>query len=179
MGPASSRQPKIFRVFLAIAIFGGLGIGVFLVLLKSWTTTQESGPQEAGLEIERLLEEMEDSRPYLVMSKGGEMVANRQLESDDAAPVQALCFMVWNPKREGWVQINYPYWFVRMKMRSELSVTLLHAIVKEDWSHLLVDIQIADFERRGPGLILHEKRPNGREILVWNSGVLGNRKSED
>ena len=170
MGQPSSTQSRIFRILIAIAIFGALGIGVFLMLLKSWTTMRDDEQGHAQIEIARLLEEMEDSRPYLVENEEGEVLANRQLESDDAAPVQALCLVVWNPNRERWVRTNFPYWFVRMKMRNGLSVTLLHVAAKEDWSHLLIDTHIADLERRGPGLILHEKRPDGREILVWNSG---------
>lgn len=134
---------------------------------------------QAEMEISRILEEMEDSRPYLVENEEGEVAPNRLLESDNPAPVNSLCLVVWNPKKERWVRTNFPYWFVRMKMRQGLSVTLLHAAAKEDWNHLLIDTSISDLERRGPGLILHEKRPDGREILVWNASSVGNRKKSE
>lgn len=179
MGQPSFTQSKIFRVLITIAVFGALGIGVFLLLLKSWTTTKTDTQSHAEIEIARILEEMEDARPYLVESKEGEVEPNRQLESDDVAQVNYLCLVIWNPTRERWVRTNFPYWFVRMKMRHGLSVTLLHAAAKEDWSHLLIDTSIDDMERRGPGLILHVKRPDGREILVWNELFVGNRKKSE
>jgi hypothetical protein len=176
MGQPSSAQTKIFRVLISSAILGAVGIGVFLLLLKSWTTMKTDTQSRAEIEIARILADMEDSRPYLVGTKEGEVAPNRQLESDIAAPVDSLCLVVWNPKRERWVRTNFPYWFVRMKMRHGHSVTLLHAAAKEDWSHLLIDTSIDDLERRGPGLILHVKRPDGREILVWNESFAGNLK---
>lgn len=169
MAVEKTARSRWLRILLVIAILGALGIGIFSVMLRNWTTMRSFGAEQAQVEIQQILERMPDARPYFSLREDGTLHQDATLQTEDAEDVASLSVVLWNPGKKRWLHTDFPYWFVRLKMRNGLPLGPLRAALEQDWSQLSLDMTLGNLEDRGPGLILHQVAEDGREVLIWNA----------
>ncbi|MHC4823247.1 MAG: hypothetical protein ACYTEP_04425 [Planctomycetota bacterium] len=162
---ARSRWP---RILLVIAVLGVMGIGIFAVMLRNWTVARSFGVEQAEVGIQEILDGLSDARPYLEILEDGTLHRNVDLETEDAADVASLSIVLWNPNWNRWIHTDFPYWFVRMKMRHGIPLGPIRNALDEDWAQIPRELRFEILERRGPGMILHQVADDGRQILIWN-----------
>ena len=169
MSRTKTSRSRIFRILLVIGVLGVMGIGVFALMLRSWTVVRDIDTAQAEAELQQILDHLVDDRPYFEAGEDSALLVHRELETEDAAAVESLNLVSWNPNRNRWIRTEIPFWFVRMKTRHGIALGPLQAAMAEDWSHFSLDVAEGDLERRGPGLILHLRQSNGRQFLMWNA----------
>lgn len=164
------RSPKQ-RWLLVIAASALLGIGVFSLMLRNWTTLESFDATTAAQRMEALVQGMEDARPYLTMGESGALTAHPEVLPETPGEIAALAVVAWNPERKRWIRTDFPFWFVRMKMRGGITVGLLHAALAEDWDHVQLKLDAEDLAARGPGLLFDLQEEDGRRFLLWNTAA--------
>ena len=173
MNQKKSKSHRVVRVILILALLGAIGFGVFAVMLRNWTVVRGLDEAQAGVRIQKILEGLQDTRPYFEADESGRLVVRLDLESNDAKPVASLNVVVWQPGKNRWVRTDFPMWFVRAKTHNGVMLGPLRAVLAEDWGELSLEVSDAKIHRRGPGLVMHLIHPNGRQILLWNEPPAG------
>ena len=172
MAAAKTARSRWLRTLLAISILGAIGVGIFSVMLHNWTVIRSFGEDQAQVEVRRILERMPDTRPYFALKEDGSLHQDLSLLTEDAEDVASLSVVLWNPGRKRWLHTDFPYWFVRLKMRNGLPLGPVRAALEQDWSQFSLDMTLGNLEDRGPGLILHQVAEDGRQILIWNAPAI-------
>jgi hypothetical protein len=92
---------------------------------------------------------------------------HRELESPSPVPLRTLHLVAWDPGHERLLRIDFPFWFVRLKMSRVLNLGTFTSALAHDWQSLDLKVAEEDLERRGPGLILDITSPDGALLLLW------------
>lgn len=165
--PAKRWKLHLRRALIALAIAALLGVSVFGVLLTSWTELREVPAAEAQPAIEEVLGAVAEQRAYIFITPDGDVEVRRELELPEPADLRTLHVVGWEPRHERLADVAFPMWFVRMKMSSGLDFGTLASFIAGDWENLDLSISLEDLERRGPGLILDLRRPDGARLVLW------------
>jgi hypothetical protein len=64
--------------------------------------------------------------------------------------------------------VAFPFWFVRVKMSATFNLGTLTSALARDWGHLDLRVSVQDLEKRGPGIILDHRLPDGKRLLLWS-----------
>lgn len=172
MASEKTARPRWLRIVLVIALLGAMGIGVFSLMLRNWTVVRSFGEDQAQVEIQRILGGLPDTRPYFTVLEDDSLHQDVSLHREDAEDVASLGVVLWNPAKKRWLHTDFPYWFVRLKMRNGIPLGPVRAALEQDWSQFSLDMTLGNLEDRGPGLILHQVAEDGRQILIWNAPAI-------
>ena len=105
--------------------------------------------------------------PYLTVSPSREVRVHRELEGPKPVPLQTLHLVAWDPGHERLLRIDFPFWFVRLKMSRALNLGTFTSALAQDWQSLDLKVAEDDLQRRGPGLILDIASADGALLLLW------------
>jgi hypothetical protein len=75
--------------------------------------------------------------------------------------------VAWDPGHERLLRIDFPFWFVRLKMSRALNLGTFTSVLAQDWQTLDLKVAEDDLQRRGPGLILDIASADGALLLLW------------
>lgn len=152
---------------VAILAAAALGIGASALMLSLWSDLRPASAEEAERAFDAAVAEAGGGPAYLEVSGGGEVLVRRDLERPRPASLRTLHLLAWEPGRARLLRIDFPFWFVRMKMSDTLNLGTLTAALARDWDSLDLSVAERDLERRGPGLVLDQRRPDGARLLLW------------
>jgi hypothetical protein len=142
-------------------------IGMSAYFMSQWTALESMGPGQAAAEFDRVRAAAGGGGPYVEVTAGGEVVVHREMEGTDRVSLTALHLMAWDSESGHLVRINFPYWFVRLKMSKHLNLGTMTSTLAGDWSQIDLRISERELELRGPGLVLDEATPGGARLLLW------------
>jgi len=142
-------------------------IGGSAYFMSKWTALESMGSGQAAAEFDRIRAAAGGGDPYVEVSAGGEVVVHREMEGTARVPLTALHLMAWDPKRGRLVRVDFPYWFVRLKMSKHLNLGTMTSTLAGDWQHIDLRISERELELRGPGLVLDEATTGGARLLLW------------
>lgn len=163
--PAKRSWPARLAIgFLVFALTMGV---VAWTVLSSWTTTRSASVEEARAAFDVALAGTPDGPPYLEITPAGEVLVHRELEHAESVELQALHLLAFEPDRERLTQVDFPFWFVRLKLNRTVGLGTLVAGLIRDWENLDLGIDEDDIERRGPARILDHARANGTRVVLW------------
>lgn len=152
---------------MGILIAGAAGLGLFGIMLSTWSEVETATGVDAEQAFNEALVEAGKSEPYLEISAEGTVQVHRELEGDAPVSLESLVVLAWEPDGERLVRIEFPYWFVRMKMTDSLNLGTLISVLAKDWRNLDLSVGEEELELRGPGLLLDHTRQDGARILLF------------
>lgn len=155
-----------------------LGLGIFAVfmfvssmlVLSHWSEVRRATPQEAAREFAERLAQAGGGTAYLQVAEDGSVRVQRDQEGDAPASLRALHVLAWEPDGGRLVHVDFPFWFVRMKLSDSLNLGTFTTFLAGDWGNLDLSVTEEDLELRGPGLVLDQTRADGARILLWTEG---------
>ena len=154
-------------------VAGFLGFLVISIALSTYTMIRWSELESANAsEAESAFAEARilagGEIPYLTISpKTHQVTVHRELEGPEPVSLKALHLLAWDPDHEQLLRIEFPYWWVRLKMSRALNLGTLTSVLARDWQNLDLRVAEEDLQRRGPGLILDVVSPEGARLLLW------------
>lgn len=157
----------ILRAGIVLLILAAAGIVVSTLMLASWSEVDTVDAADAAAAFARARAEAGDGTPYLSVDDDGVVRVQRDQERDERAELDALHLLAWEPESGRLVRVEFPYWFVRVKLSESLNLGTITTALAGDWSHLDLSVTEEDLERRGPALVLDEENVDGARILLW------------
>lgn len=160
---------RAWLLWLAVGFIGfAAGMAALSTMMMSrWTKLYETTSADAERRMSEARGALGEGPPYLEVGAAGEMVVRRELERAEPTDLRKLHLLGWDPAREQLVEIEFPWWFVRLKMSEHLNLGTLASALAGDWRHLDLKVTEDDLERLGPGLVLDHRRADGGRLLLW------------
>jgi hypothetical protein len=150
----------IFVVLVGAGLVGGL---VYVVSRQLHVQKMTAGSGQA--EFERVAATMKGQKPFIELPVDGEGEGrvHREMETREPGSISTLHMRVWVSDEKKLVQLDLPYWLVRLGGNKPLK---LHTT---DRAFEGVDLTVTpeEIERRGPGLLLDFTTREGHRVLVW------------
>jgi len=136
-------------------------------LLSTWSRLERADARGAEKAIRETLDALGSSPPLIEIAGDGTVRVHREMESPAPAPLRTLHLLAWDPGSSRLLRVAFPFWFVRIKMSSRLDLGTLTTALAGDWGHMDLSVSEEDLRRRGPGLVLDERRGDGARLLLW------------
>ena len=136
-------------------------------ILSSWSDLRSATPTEADQAFVDALRTAGGGPAYMEFGADGGVVVRRDLEQAERAALETLHVVAWDPAKGWLLDVDFPYWFVRMKMSKTFNLGTLMALLARDWQGLDLEVSEENLEQRGPGLVLDHTLPDGRRVLLW------------
>lgn len=162
-----SKWRWLVPLLLGIGFLALCGIGFSSYLFSSWTEVRPLEYAEAMAEFDLARSRTGGGPSYLTISPEGSLELRTDLEGPEPVPIEILHLLAWSPDSEKLLQIEFPFWFVRVKMSDTVNLGTVTAALAQDWENLQLKVSVEELERRGPGLILDHRREDGARILLW------------
>jgi hypothetical protein len=151
----------VATVVLAIGIAISLG-----VVSQSSFRIGTAPRRDADDRFEAVRRRFPDRGPLLEITATGDhpgIVVHRERLPVSPAPVTTVRGLAWRAADESLMEVRLPFWFVRMKLAGGRAS--LGALLPAGWD--VVRVSSDDLGRRGPGLLLDERRRSGDRLLLW------------
>jgi hypothetical protein len=171
-GPAGrSRGPStLLRVAVGLALLALTMAVASWIRLASWRshdTATPAGARAAHDGARAAAGATGDAAPYLEITPAGEVVVHRAQEQDEPVTLATLHVLAWQPSAQRLVRVDFPWWFVRLKLSRTVGLGTMVAAVAGDWEGLDLGVSEDELERRGPALLLDHARADGARIVLW------------
>ena len=150
----------VFCVLALVAVVGGA-----FFYMSRHIETKSATPASAAREFEAVRSGFSGQKPLIELDRDGRFVranTDRPAPANAAIPDQ-LRILAFDPSDGRMVQVNVPFWLLRMKA-SNATIDLNGS--KMDLEDLRLTIH--DLERQGPSLIVDHQAPDGDRVLVWS-----------
>ena len=147
-------------VLALVAVVGGA-----FFFMSRHIDTKSATPAAAAREFEAVLAEFQGQKPLIELDRNGRFLranTDRPTPKNTAAPDQ-LRILAFDPTDGRIVQVNVPFWLLRMKAGN--------ATIDLNGSRMdLEDLRLTihDLERQGSALIVDYEAPDGDRVLVWS-----------
>jgi hypothetical protein len=154
----------LVAVLIVIVLLGAAAIGGAAYFVYSHIRQTPLEEAQAGDRFVQVRQRLSSREPLLSIDDRDEVVIRR---SEPGSPVklQTLRTMVYDPREGRIVELDIPFWLLRiMPSGGRLSFLNDNGInLDSERTRLTVE----DLERHGAGLILDHRDRNGAQILVW------------
>lgn len=106
------------------------------------------------------------THPYITVVRNGHGTAIVHHDVEPATPgrIKTVQGVAWDLVSGRRVSVSTPYWVFQA---SRWKAKALGSVVKPFDQQLGLDIELPDLSPLGPGLVLDQRYPDGRRMLVW------------
>ena len=167
MNAVAPSKSWVGRVIFGIGIFAVTMLGISWLFMSRWSAVTTVAPDEAAAAFAEARAQAGGGTPYVEISAEGSVSVHREQERDEAVELEALHMVAWEPHKNRMARIDFPYWFVRMKLNATINLGTMITALVGDWEHLDLRVSEDDLERRGPALVLDYTRTDGARVLLW------------
>jgi hypothetical protein len=146
---------------LGIIAMAGIGVYFFSQHIQTRTMT----PASASREFDQINARFKGQTPLIELDERGHYLrsnTDRQAASGAKTP-EALHVMAFEPHDGRVVQVNIPFWLLRLKMRGSTIDFNGNRMELED-----LKLTVEELERIGPSLVVDHRAPGGQRVLVWS-----------
>ncbi len=161
------RKRRVVPVVVAFLGFVVVMVGASAFFMFRWSSWERADFSEAEIAFAEARALSGGGTPYLTVSPDHEVQVHRELEGPAPVPLHALHLVAWDPGHERLLRVDYPFWFVRLKLSRAFNLGTLTSAFAQDWQHLDLKVAEDDLQRRGPGLILDVESTDGAHLLLW------------
>ena len=161
------RKRWVVPVVVAFLGFVVVMIGASAFFMSRWSSLQSTDTSGANLAFAEARDLAGGGTPYLTISSSQKVEVHRELEGSTPVPLHTLHVIAWDSGLGRLLRVDFPFWFVRLKMTSTLNLGTYTSALARDWENLELKVAEDDLERRGPGLILDIRTPDGDRLLLW------------
>lgn len=156
--------------FIAVAL---LGIGIATVMFAGWSDLTPANAENAKAIFADALAEAatagpDASTPYLSIDDAGSVQVRRELEGQSSTDLRTLHLLAWDPHRGKLLRVDFPYWFVKVKMNNSVNLGTMTTALSGDWDNLDLTVSTRELRSRGAGIVLDHTRQDGVRLLLWN-----------
>ncbi|HET9482152.1 MAG TPA: hypothetical protein VFP98_10380 [Candidatus Polarisedimenticolia bacterium] len=163
---STRRRRRAGTILFGLLSAAAAGLAVTWFMFSRWSDIRTAAQPEA----DRLFEEARAASgggpAYIRIDADGTVHVARELELEEPVDLRTLHLLAWEPARSNLVRIDFPFWFVRVKMTKSVNLGTLTSALAGDWERLDLSVSEEDLQRRGPGLILDHRRPDGSRVLI-------------
>lgn len=163
---ASTRKPWVRHLIIGFVVFALAGATAGFTFMSRWTDIRDALPPEAEAAFTAALVESGGGTPYIEIRSAGTAV-NRDQEGQEARGFSKLVVLGWSAAEQKIVRVEYPRWFVRLKISTAMNLGTMISAARGDLGQLDLSVNYHDLARRGPGLILDHRMGNGSRIMLW------------
>jgi hypothetical protein len=157
---------SIVVAILAVLVMGGVAIVAGSVyFVYSHVRQAPAEEMQAGDRFAQVREQMANQQPLLEISDRDELVVHSAAEAPPSGGrVNTLRAMVYDPREERIVDVDIPFWLLRIMPSGRFSFMNRSGI---DFDSDRIRVTVEDLEKRGPGLVLDHRDRRGARVLVW------------
>jgi len=155
----------LFTALLGVVVFIGLGLAV-VVLSQSSLDIRPTEGAAIDREFHGVRRRFPATQAYITVDRNARVVATVHHHVEPATPgrIKIVRGIAWDPASGRRVSVSTPYWVFQA---TRWKAKALGAVVKRFDQQLGLDIELPDLAPLGPGLVLDERYPDGRRVLVW------------
>ena len=155
------------RALLIIGLISFLMMGTFAGLLIHWSEIGSADEVAANTAFADALQLAGGGPAYLEIVDDDGLRVHHELEGKEPARLRGLHVLAWDARRERLARVDFPGWFVRVKMRTSIGIESFAEDAGLAWrgGH---PISAKDLALRGHGLVLDHHFENGGRLLVWS-----------
>jgi len=159
----------IVSVLAVIVMLGVAAVGGAAYWVYSHVRTETVAQETAGDSFSRARARFTGQQPLIEIRDRDQVVIHRSDEAPPAAAeipkLKTLHAMVYDPDEGRMVNIDVPFWLLRLAPSGGRFSFLNDNGVSFDSER--VRLTLEDLEKRGPGLILDQRDRRGSLVLVW------------
>ena len=158
---------SIVVAILAVLVMVGVAVvGGSVYFVYSHVRQAPAEEAQAGDRFAQAREKMANQQPLLEISDRDEVVVHRAAEApaSGGGTVETLRAMIYDPREGRVVDVDIPFWLLRIMPSGRFSFLDGHGI---DFNSDRVRVTVEDLETRGPGLVLDHRDRRGAQVLVW------------
>jgi hypothetical protein len=162
---SSSIVLRPLAAVLVAAMLIGLGLAV-LVLSQSSVDLRSSDAAAVDREFAAVQRRFADKPPYVTVVRDGRLATSVRHELEPGAParIETVKGIAWHPASGRRVSVSTPYWVFQA---TRWKAKALGAVVRPFHEQLGLEVELPDLAPLGPGLVLDERYPDGRRVIVW------------
>jgi len=162
---ARHRGLAFFTALLGVVVFIGLGLAV-LVLSQSSLDIRPTDGAAINREFDGVRRRFPATQAYITVDRNGRVAATVHHDVEPATPgrIKTVQGVAWDPASGRRVSVSTPYWVFQA---TRWKAKALGTVVKRFDQQLGLDVDLPDLAPLGPGLVLDERYPDGRRVLVW------------
>lgn len=164
----TARRPWLRPLVIGFVVFALAGATIGFTLMSRWSDVKDALPPEAQAAFDAALVESGGGPPYIEITATGTVV-HRDLEGRGPEGFDTLVVLGWSATRQKIVRVEYPRWFVQMKISWGPNLGTMIAAARGDWGQIDLSVQYADLVRLGPGLILDHSMESGSRVMLWTT----------
>jgi hypothetical protein len=156
-------------IWIIVGIFGTCvvmliaiaGAGIYFV--SSHVSSKQTTSVDAFQTFDTTKATFRDQRPLLEVDNGDRPRVTRPLSSFPTSTTrpEQLCVLAWDPEEERVVQVNLPFWLLKLGRR-KVDIANHRGFNLDN-----LDIDVHELERIGPVLLLDLRGQSGERVLVW------------
>jgi hypothetical protein len=162
--PPSRRRSRPLAV--GCALFIAIGTTVMFALFSRWSDVRDALPPEAEQAFSAARQEAGGGPAYIEIASEG-VVVNRDLEHAEPVGFAKLKVLAWSVSEQKLIRVEYPRWFVQMKISWGPNLGTMISALRGDLGHLDLSVKYRDLQRLGPGLVLDHTAQSGSRIMLW------------
>jgi hypothetical protein len=162
------KDRRLAIVAIALLSAATIGIGISAWLFAGWSRISNASKSEASAAFDAALRATASPDPYIVVDPAGGVQVRRELEASSRRELRTLHLLAFDPATGRVYRVDFPWWFVRLKLSGPLNLGSLVASATGDWAHLDIKVTEEDLERRGAGVVLDHEPARGGRILLWS-----------
>jgi hypothetical protein len=165
-----STTPRTWRAIAVAAVGGGVIAAVALAggmafMFFRHVRSHEMSIQTADARLAEARARFAGQHALLRIDAGGDAVLSGRPDAGGSpAPVAALRVLAYEPGRERMIDVNVPFWLLRLAPNGRVSFDSDSGL-KLDAERL--DLNVSALEALGPGLVLDHADAEGMKILIW------------
>ena len=161
-----NRRPWVRKFIIGFVVFALAMATLGFTLMSQWSDVRDALPPEAEAAFAAALEEAGGGPAYIVINNQGATV-NRDLESATPVGFSTLNVLAWSASEQKIIRMEYPRWFVQMKISWGPNLGTMISAARGDVGQLDLSVKYRDLERLGPALVLDQTAGNGSRIMLW------------
>lgn len=166
MNTRKRRRPAV-TLLIAFALFAVVMFSLSMLVLSSWTETTSAGSDEAEQAFAAIRARHGTNAPVLSIDPGGGVHVASDLVRSASSELESLHVLSFVPSSMKLVDVEFPYWFVRMKLSDTINLGTITSFIAGDWGNLDLRLTEDDLDALGPALLLDHELQSGARLLLW------------
>lgn len=138
-----------------------------MALLSSWTQTRSADVVEAEQAFMEVRASHGSTPPLLTIDPDGSVRVAPDRTRSAPSELESLHALSFVPASQRLIDVEFPIWFVRMKMSDTINLGTITSFIAGDWDNLDLRLTEDDLDTLGPALLLDHELESGARLMLW------------
>jgi hypothetical protein len=150
-------------ILLLIGLLGLAVVGGGIYFVYSHVNSEPASQADARDRFAQARQQLAGKPPLVEIQEGREPIVHRPPATAQAARLQHLRVLAYDPDDGRVTEVDIPFWLVRMMPSGRFSFRDNNIELDADD----LRVTVADLERHGPGLVLDHEGQRGGRVIAW------------